>query len=232
MSLAIATRARIERKGTYMSQTQLTTPASYYDPELPPSSDGRLKWRVVDIVVGAVLGIAVGLVFFAWNFVGDAAGDALKLIAPPLKGLLGGMWLLGGVLGGLIIRKPGAAMYVELVAALVPLLFGNPWGLSTLISGLLQGAGAELVFLIFRYRSWKLPVAMLAGALAGVFEALYEIPVWYAPWTLTFKGLYVVCLAASGAILAGVLAWALQRGLAATGALDRFESGREVRQLV
>lgn len=195
-------------------------------------SPTRLRWRVVDIVVGAVLGVAVGLIFFVWNFAGDTIGDALKLIFPPLKGLVGGMWLLGGVLGGLIIRKPGAAIFVEMIAALVPALIGNQWGVSVLVSGLLQGAGAELVFLIFLYRAWKLPVAILAGAAAAVFEWVYEIFAWYAGWLPMNKGIYLVVLMVSGAILAGILGWLIQRGLARTGALDRFESGREVRTLV
>jgi energy-coupling factor transport system substrate-specific component len=192
----------------------------------------RLTWRVVDIVVAAVLGLAVGLVFFAWNFVGDTVGDALKLVFPPLKGLVGGMWLLGGVLGGLIIRKPGAALLVEFVAALVPALIGNQWGLATLASGLLQGLGAEVVFLLTFYRAWNLVVAMVAGAVAGLFEWPYEILAWYAGWPTYQKGWYLVFLMLSGAILAGVGAWLLQRGLARTGALDRFESGRDRRRLV
>ena len=36
----------------------------------------------------------------------------------------------------------------------------------------------------------------------------------------------------SGALLGGVLAWALTRALAATGALDRFAAGRQARQRV
>jgi len=197
-------------------------------------SAGRYHWRIVDIVVGAVLGIAVGLIFVLWNFAGDAPGDALKLIYPPLKGLLGGMWLLGGVLGGLVIRKPGAAVYVELLAAMVPALIGNQWGLSVLVSGVLQGLGAELIFLIFFYRVWKLPVAILAGAAASVLEWIYEItnPSWYLGWPWANKVVYLVCFAISGAILAGALGWAIQRGLARTGVLDRFESGREARTLV
>ncbi|MDR2929675.1 MAG: ECF transporter S component [Propionibacteriaceae bacterium] len=191
----------------------------------------RFRWRVVDIVVAAVLGIACGLVFFAWNFVGDAIGDALKLIFPPLKGLLGGMWLLGGVLGGLVIRKPGAAVFVEVIAATVPALIGNQWGLSTIVSGLLQGLGAEIVFALFLYRVWKLPVAILAGAGAAVLEWVHEIIVWYAPWTALNKGLFLPILAVSGAILAGVLGWLLQRGLARAGALDRFASGRDGHRL-
>lgn len=192
----------------------------------------RFGWRVVDIVVAAVLGVAVGLVFLGWNYVGDALGDLLKAVFFPLKGLMGGIWLLGGVLGGLIIRKPGAAVFVEFVAALVPALIGDQWGLSVLVSGLLQGAGAELVFLVFFYRVWKLPVAMLAGILAGLAESVYEIIVWYPDVLTVYKWLYAVALAISGAILAGMLGWWIQRGLARTGALDRFESGREVRTLV
>jgi len=195
-------------------------------------SSGRFTWRVVDIVVAAVLGVAVGLVFFAWNFVGDFAGDALKLVFPPLKGLMGGMWLLGGVLGGLVIRKPGAAILVELVAALVPALIGNVWGTYVLISGALQGLGAELVFAVFLYRVWKLPVAMLAGVGAACLEWIYEIVTWYAGWQPLFKILYLPVLALSGAVLAGWLGWLIQRGLARTGVLSRFESGREAGKLV
>jgi len=200
----------------------------------PPTTrtTGRFHWRVVDIVVAVVIGLAVGVVFFVWDFVGDTLGDALKLLFPPLKGLVGGLWLLGGVLGGLIIRKPGAAVFVEVVAALVPALLGNQWGLTTLASGLFQGLGAEAVFAIFFYRVWKLPVAILAGIFAGGFEWVYEIIVWYAGWQPLYKWLYLPFLALSGAILGGVLGWLVQRGLARTGVLDRFESGREVRKLV
>ena len=199
---------------------------------LASSSSSRFRWRVVDIVVAVVIGLAVGLIFFTWNFVGNAIGDALKLIFPSLTGLVGGLWILGGVLGGLVIRKPGAAIFVEMTAALVPALLGNQWGLTTLISGLLQGAGAELVFLLFFYRVWKLPVAVLAGIAAAACEWVYEIFVWYAGYDLLFIWTYLPILALSGAVLAGVLGWLIQRGLARTGVLDRFASGREVRQPV
>ena len=192
----------------------------------------RFRWRIVDIVVGAVLGIAVGLIFFLWNFAGDSIGDALKLIYPPLKGLMGGMWLLGGVLGGLIIRKPGATIYVELIAAIITSVLGNQWGTTVIVSGVLQGLGAEIIFLIFLYRAWNLPVAILAGAVSPVFEWVYEIIEWYGAWSWPFKITYLGCLIVSGAILAGVVGWLLQRGLARTGALSRFESGREARALV
>ncbi|MCL1906778.1 MAG: ECF transporter S component [Propionibacteriaceae bacterium] len=196
------------------------------------SNPRRLRWRVVDIVVAAVLGVAIGFVFFGWNFAGNSLGGLLKTFYPPLKGLVGGVWLLGGILGGLVIRKPGAAIFVEMVAALVSTLLGSQWGLTVLISGFLQGFGAELVFLLFFYRVWKLPVAMLAGVVAAGFEWVFELIAWYAGWVWPHKLVLGGTLMVSGAVLAGLLGWLIVRGLARTGALDRFESGREVRQLV
>ena len=49
----------------------------------------------------------------------------------------------------LIIRKPGAALYTEVVAAVVSMAIGTQWGFVTLIWGVVQGAAAELGFALF-----------------------------------------------------------------------------------
>lgn len=185
------------------------------------------RWRVVDIVVAAVLGVATGLLFVLWNGVGYVWFSALDALTPGFGGLAVGIWLIGGVLGGLIIRKPGAALFVELLAATVSMLLGSQWVIETVYAGIAQGLGAELVFLLFAYRRFGLPVAMLAGVGAAV-----------AAWTLElftsgnlalsaeFLAIYLACVVVSGALLAGLLGWLLTRSLAATGVLDRFASGR------
>ena len=187
------------------------------------------RWRVVDIVVASVIGVATGLVFLFWNNVGYAWFSAADAVTPGLGGIAVGIWLIGGVLGGLIIRKPGAALYVELLAAIVSALVGNQWGIETIYSGLAQGLGAELVFLAGGYRRFGVVTAMLAGAAAGL-----------AAWTLElflsgnlqksaeFLFLYLGTVVVSGAILAGLLGWIVGRALAATGALTRFAAGRDV----
>ena len=198
------------------------------------SSDSRrFRWRVVDIVVASVIGVATGLVFLFWNNVGYAWFSAADAVTPGLGGIAVGIWLIGGVLGGLIIRKPGAALYVELLAATVSALVGNVWGIETIYSGLVQGLGAELVFAAFAYRRFGVLQAVLAGAAAGA-----------AAWTLElftsgnlqksaeFLGLYFVTIVLSGAILAGLLGWIVVRALAATGALHRFAAGRDVTERV
>jgi len=187
-------------------------------------------WRVVDIVVAAVLGVAIGIIFVGWNFVGGAGYEAFNALTPGLGGLAVGIWLLGGVVGGLVIRKPGAAVAVELIAALVSAAVGNQWGITTLYSGLAQGLGAELVFLALAYRRWSLLPAALAGAGAAVVEWVVELLLFgNLAKSAAFNVIYLVTMIISGAVLAGGVGWALTKALAASGALSRFGSGREAR---
>lgn len=187
-------------------------------------------WRVVDIVVAAVLGLACGLIFVTWNFLGSLWLNAMDALTPGLGGLATGIWLIGGVLGGLVIRKPGAALFVEVLAAVASMLLGSQWGVSTIYSGIAQGLGAELVFALTLYRSFRLPTAALAGVGAAAGAFLLELfTASNLAKSLEYNLIYLSCLLVSGALLAGVLGHALVGALARTGALDRFSAGREAR---
>ncbi|MET0782873.1 MAG: ECF transporter S component [Leifsonia flava] len=195
------------------------------------SRSGRFRWRVVDIVVASVIGVASGVIFWAWGLAWTPLSSVLAF-TPGLEGLLAGGWLFAGVLGGLVIRKPGAAIYTELVAAVVSMIIGTQWGFSTLIWGLVEGLGAEIVFAIFLYRSFNLGVALLAGAGAGVAVGLLDTTFTsYAALELQYKVVYLVSAIVSGVVLAGLLSWLAMRGLARTGALSRFAAGRETRSV-
>lgn len=191
------------------------------------------RWRIIDFVIASVIAVAVGLIFVVWNSLGYAAYEAINALTPGLGGLAVGVWLLGGVIGGLVIRKPGAAIYVETLAAIVSALIGNQWGISTVYSGLAQGLGAELIFLFVAYRRFNALVALIAGIGSGIGAFVLEL--FYSgniEKTLAFNLTYLTTLIISGAVLAGLLGYYLVKALAATGALDRFEVGRERRQLV
>ncbi|WBU39358.1 ECF transporter S component [Homoserinibacter sp. YIM 151385] len=195
--------------------------------------ESRLGWRVVDIVVAAVLGVAMGLVFWVWNTIGYAWFEAADALTPGFGGTAVGVWLLGGVVGGLVIRKPGAALLVELVGATVSALIGNVWGPTTIMSGLAQGLGAEAVFAAFGYRRFGIPTAALAGAGAGVGAWLLEFFLFgNIAKTVAFNAIYLSTVVLSGVVLAGILGWLLVRAVAATGALGRFAVGREARREV
>jgi energy-coupling factor transport system substrate-specific component len=200
-----------------------------------PAPTRNFRWRVVDIVVASVIGVASGLVFLLWNIAYRGPSALLEPLLPGLQGLLDGPWLFAGVLGALIVRKPGAAVYTEVIAATVSAvtLIGNTWGAAlTIEAGLIQGLGAEIVFLLFAYRRWNLPVAVLAGAGAALAGGINNLVLWYAGADVSFTVIYLISTVISGAVIAGALPWALTRGLASTGALDRFASGREARARV
>ncbi|POH65673.1 MULTISPECIES: ECF transporter S component [Cryobacterium] len=197
-----------------------TTPSTSRKPRV-------LKWRVVDIVVASVIGVASGVIFWAWGLAWSPL-SALLAFTPGLEGLLAGGWLFAGVLGGLIIRKPGAAVYTEVVAAVVSMLIGTQWGFSTLIWGVVEGLGAEIVLALFLYANWRLGVALLAGAGAGIAVGLLDTTFTsYAALDIGPKIVYLVSAVVSGTVLAGLLSWLAVRGLARTGALSRFAAGRE-----
>lgn len=191
-----------------------------------------LNWRVVDIIVASILAVACGLVFVFWNSVGYAWFMAMDAFTPGLGGLATGIWLTGGVIGALVIRKPGAALYVETLAATVSAVFGSQWGPETLYSGLAQGLGVEIVFAIFLYRRFNLTVAMLSGIGAAIDAFVLELfTSANIAKSLEFNLIYLGSLIVSGALLAGALSYFAVKALAKTGALDRFAVGREQREI-
>ncbi|TDC30956.1 hypothetical protein E1211_23400 [Micromonospora sp. 15K316] len=185
------------------------------------------RWRTIDIVVASVIAVAFGVIFWAWNLVWSAT-DAAFAFFPPAQTLIYGVWLVPAVLGGLVIRKPGAALYCETVAAILSALLGSQWASITIVQGVMQGIGAELAFAAFRYRSFRLPAAVLAGALTGVSAAIFDFVYWNTETDLaSYRLPYALLTVVSSTIVAGVGGWALTRALANTGALDRFPAGRE-----
>ncbi|MFY1637016.1 ECF transporter S component [Solwaraspora sp. WMMB335] len=185
------------------------------------------RWRTVDIVVASVIAVAFGVVFWLWGLIW-AATEAGFSFFPPAQAVLYGVWLVPAVLGALIIRKPGAALYCELVAAIVSAALGSQWGAIVVLQGLAQGVGAELVFLAVAYHSFRLPVALAAGTAAGLGAAVFDQIRYYAPYDLvTFRVPIFLITVVSATVLAGAGSAALTRALARTGVLDRFPAGRD-----
>jgi energy-coupling factor transport system substrate-specific component len=182
-----------------------------------------IRWRTVDIVVVAAIAVAFSVVFWFWN---TYVWVWLKWMGEPWEYSIAGVWVLPAVVAPLIVRKPGAALYAEIVAAVLSVILVSPWGLDTLLSGFVQGAGAELIFGFLLYRSFGPVTAVLAGAGAGLGMALHDIPVWF-PTASTQLQLGIASLEiVSCAVAAGLGGWLLVRTLRRTGALQTFPSGR------
>ncbi|HEX2360992.1 MAG TPA: ECF transporter S component [Jiangellaceae bacterium] len=200
-----------------MSQPDLQTAGT--------GADGR-SWRTVDIVVTAVLAVAFGVVFWAWNTLWVATSPAFTAF-PPAQAFMYGIWLVPGVLAMLVVRKPGAAFFAMLLAATVSALLGSQWGTQVIWYGALEGLAPELIFLAFGYRRFTLPVAVTAAAAAGLTAFGLDWYFYYLHWSPGWLTAFAVILTASSMLIAGLGSWLLVRRMAATGVLDALPSGRD-----
>ncbi len=209
--------------------SQNVTPASQASTQAEAKKP-NLRWRVNEIVIAAVIAVACAVIFWIWDIAVSPATKTALVAAPEFRPLIGGAWLLGGTLGGLLIRKPGAALFCEIVAAFISVLFtGGAWSGEILLAGLIQGIGAEVAFAIFGYRRWNATVAIFAGALCGLFMGGNEIFIYYPDMEPVKAIIYVACSVISGAVIAGFLAWILVQNLAKTGVLSSLASGKTSR---
>ncbi|MDO4913722.1 MAG: ECF transporter S component [Bifidobacteriaceae bacterium] len=193
----------------------------------------QYKWRVVDIAVASVIGVVSSIVYWVAAVGYSVPWTALESVLPGFGGFMNGLWLFAAPLAAVIVRKPGAALYAEMLAAILELTLGNLWGVDTILIALVQGLFAEIVFAIMRYKVWNVTTVVLSGAVSGIgcwgytfFTHLSGMEIMGA-----YGIMYLISTMISGAIVAGALMWYLYVAVAKTGALDAFASGRIVRGL-
>ena len=191
----------------------------------PPDTASRVaadgRWRTRDILVTAIIGVAFGVAFVALNAAWSILAPA-SAAAPLAAFLIYGGWLMPAVLAPLIVRKPGAALYAELVAAGVSSLLLSPWGPDVLLSGFVQGAAAELVFAFTLYRVWSLPVLLVASVASAVAAWFHDWVVWYPDFAIDVQIARGIAMAISAVVIAGFGSIALVRSLRRTGVLEGF----------
>lgn len=122
-----------------------------------------------ELVILAVIGIVFGVGGTPMVFVGRFFMTALGTYGWIGFALILGWFYLAGVLGGYIVRKPGAAIIGEVISGVAQVLSGNPNGVVVLITTFLQGLGADIAYGVYGYKKWGPFQVMLAGALSSIF---------------------------------------------------------------
>jgi energy-coupling factor transport system substrate-specific component len=181
------------------------------------TTDGPTAWRTRDIVVVAVIAVAFGVFFWAFGLAWSGLG-----VLGPLQNVLYAGWLLPAIVAPLVVRKAGAALFAELVAAGLSMLIGSQWSVDTLLSGLLQGAAAEIVFALARYRTWSAPVVAGASLAAAAAAFVHDWLVYYATYDAGALIPIAVFMAISGLVVLPIVAIAIVRALRGTGVLEGF----------
>ncbi len=195
----------------------MTTIASSRGTAAPPSR----AWRTRDIVVTAIIGVTFGVVFWVWNLAWAAVDPAFAVV-PAAKDLLYAVWLVPAVLAPYIVRKPGAAVFAEVVAAGLSAVLGSQWGVDALISGVVQGLGAEVVFAVTAYRLWTFPVLAVAAIGSAAAAWLHDWALYYSDVSLEVQLVRGLMMAISAVVIVAGGSVVLVRALRQAGVLEGF----------
>lgn len=175
---------------------------------------------IFEIVLTTVVAVALGVFFWGWTFVYDLAKPFLKTLG--LGYLVAGVWIFASVFLSQIIRKPGIAIIASVIAAFVESLLTH-WGIMSILWGVVQGVGAELVFLIFFYKKWDLKVVILASAMSATFSYALDFVFYsYTNLGIEFNLIQLISFIISAIFLAGIMSDLVTARLARLGLLDRF----------
>jgi energy-coupling factor transport system permease protein len=184
------------------------------------------RWKLRDVVVMVVLAIVSGGLYKIW----DTLYTLIPSVSVSAQAGMNGLWMIASVIVAYIIRRPGAALLAELIAASVEMLLGSQFGLSNLLSGLIQGIGAELAFFLFFYRRFDLFTCMLSGALA----ALGSVVVWLwqsggSKFPVGTIVAYLIISLISGAVFGGWLPKLFGDALRRAGVVRNFAIGQQAK---
>jgi energy-coupling factor transport system permease protein len=187
----------------------------------------KQAWTLWETLIVTVLGAVFAVLYLGWVqvwLIGQAIFGSLTM------DVVMGFWFIVSIVAAAIIRKPGVGFTSEILAAGVQILLGSPAGLLLLVTGAVQGAGAEAVFAATKWRNYSLPVLMAAGVGAAIFSFAYT---WIrfdygALQPAVLVSMFVLrCL--SGALLGGLLGHVIVKALYKTGALAGLAIDRDSR---
>ena len=134
------------------------------------------KWSTKDIIIIALIGFLFGGIFLATSLVYVPLKATLGAIgyAPFANSILFGLWVMAGPVAAALIQKPGSATLGEVLGALAEMLYGSFFGAAVLISGLVQGLGSEVGFLVTKYKRYDSKSLFLSAIGITVFSFVYE----------------------------------------------------------
>lgn len=191
--------------------------------------DRKLEtWKLKDVIMMAILGVVFAAVYMAVFQGGLALSTALTPFGLSNFGfeIIYGVWFMAATLAAYIIRKPGIALITEMLASAIELLMGNSGGLTVVLTGFIQGLGAEAVFAAFRYRKWDTVSMILAGIASAFLIFCYEL--YYLNYITLSPVLLIGQLTVrfiSAAIFSGIVCRLAGDALAKTGVVRNYAIG-------
>ena len=173
-------------------------------------------WKLKEIILTAMICIVFGVAYLAAVYLASmiAAAPTPAGLSPLGNELVFGVWFI-------------AALIAEVTASVIEVLLGNWFGPIVIVSGLIQGAGAELVFAAHGYKKFGGKVMYLAAAGCCVTSFLWSfVRSGYGKFTIPFLLLLFCIRLVSSLLFSGLICKLIGDGLSKTGLLKGYELGR------
>lgn len=178
------------------------------------------SWKLKEVVLLSVFAVVFAVVYLLFVHVGNIWAG---VIGPIAYEWIFGIWFIVSIITAYIIRKPGAALLSETMAAIIEVMIGNAVGPRLILSGIVQGLGAEAAFAATGYKRYDWWVLCLAGIGSAVFSFAYGFFVsGYAALDPSLLAWMFTLRVISGAVIAGLGGKYLSDGLLASGALRGY----------
>lgn len=187
-------------------------------------------WKLKDVLLIAICAVLFGVIYLGCTYTG---GILYGLLTPFGMASLGyepfyGIYFMAGAFGVYVMRKPGAGLIAELLAAVLECLFGNYFGPIIILSGLVQGFGFELIVALKRYKKFD-RVTMIEGAvLCSVITLCYNLVIsGYNQIAVPVLALMLAVRIVSAIVFDGIITPLLVDGLVKAGVLKGYAAARD-----
>lgn len=108
------------------------------------------SWKLKEVVLMSVFAVVFAVVYLLFVQVGNIWAG---VIGPIAYEWMFGIWFIVSIISAYIIRKPGAALLSETMAAMIEVMIGNAVGPRLILSGLVQGLGNVMLQVLHLVKS-------------------------------------------------------------------------------
>jgi len=183
-------------------------------------------WQLRDVILASLISVLFAVICFA-------TVHSVIFAITPLIAFLGlgdiaiefvfGIFFFSALFSAYIMQKPGVALIVGTMTGFIQVLMGSAFSGTVVVSALVQGLGAEVIFALFRYKRWNLFTVLLAAVSMTVASFVLA---WYRGlWTdlaFGFVATRFVIRLISALVIGGLVSKFLADRLAKAGVLKSY----------
>lgn len=163
-------------------------------------SNFNRKWSTHDIMITAILSIALGLLNIPLTY-----ATAYLMAFPTFFPIIMGIGFFPPILVTYIMRKPGVVLLSSFIIMALGVPF-TPYGVVMLGQVLMYGLPLEIVFLIGGYKHFESWFMIIAGVVVSVVGGiLYFVSYGILNMDITIQIIVIVETIIGGALFAGLL---------------------------